>query len=403
MNKKTIRDVDVKGKRVFVRVDFNVPLDENQVVTDDTRIRGALPTIQYLLDHGAALILASHLGRPKSGPEPKFSMAPTAARLQELLPNNTVIMAADCIGPTVDAQKQALKVGEVLVLENVRFYKGEQKGDMEFAKALSSFVDVYVDDAFGTAHRPDMSVAGVPEVIRAEGKPVVAGFLLEKEIEFLGSAVENPVRPFIAILGGAKVSDKIAVIQNLLGKTDGLLIGGGMANTFLAAMGKPVGKSLCEHDLADTARKIIADAKSSGCEIVLPIDVVVAREFKANAPSEIVAADACPADAMILDAGPKTIEDIARRFEGAKTIVWNGPLGAFELEPFNKATNAAATRAAELAAAGKVLAVAGGGDTVAALNAAGAADRFSYVSTAGGAFLEWLEGKTLPGVAALKS
>ncbi len=394
MNKKTIRDVDVKGKRVFVRVDFNVPLDENQVVTDDTRIRGALPTIQYLLDHGAALILASHLGRPKSGPEPKFSMAQTAARLQELLPNNTVIMAADCIGPTVDAQKQALKVGEVLVLENVRFYKGEQKGDMEFAKALSSFVDVYVDDAFGTAHRPDMSVAGVPEVIRAEGKPVVAGFLLEKEIEFLGSAVENPVRPFIAILGGAKVSDKIAVIQNLLGKTDGLLIGGGMANTFLKAQGYEMGDSLVEEASVDVAKDLLAEGSD---KLILPVDVVVADAFAADANHKVVGADEVTAGWRVLDIGPATVAHYANRLAGAKTVVWNGPMGVFEFPAFAKGTFAIADVLASLDAT----TIIGGGDSAAAVNDAGLADKMTHISTGGGASLEYLEGKVLPGVAAL--
>ena len=394
MNKKTIRDVDVKGKRVFVRVDFNVPLDENQVVTDDTRIRGALPTIQYLLDHGAALILASHLGRPKSGPEPKFSLAPTVVRLQELLPNNTVIMAADCIGPAVDAQKQALKPGEVLVLENVRFYKGEQKGDMEFAKALSTFVDVYVDDAFGTAHRPDMSVAGVPEVMRAEGKPVVAGFLLEKEIEFLGSAVENPVRPFIAILGGAKVSDKIAVIQNLLGKTDALLIGGGMANTFLKAQGYEMGDSLVEEASVDVAKDLLAAGSDN---LILPVDVVVADAFAADANHKVVGADEVTAGWRVLDIGPATVAHYANRLAGAKTVVWNGPMGVFEFPAFAKGTFAIADVLASLDAT----TIIGGGDSAAAVNDAGLADKMTHISTGGGASLEYLEGKVLPGVAAL--
>ena len=394
MNKKTIREVDVKGKRVFVRVDFNVPLDENQVVTDDTRIRGALPTIQYLLDHGAALILASHLGRPKSGPEPKFSLTPTAARLQELLPNNTVIMAADCIGPAVDAQKQALKPGEVLVLENVRFYKGEQKGDLEFAKALSTFVDVYVDDAFGTAHRPDMSVAGVPEVMRAEGKPVVAGFLLEKEIEFLGSAVENPVRPFIAILGGAKVSDKIAVIQNLLGKTDALLIGGGMANTFLKAQGYEMGDSLVEEASVDVAKDLLAAGSDN---LILPVDVVVADAFAADANHKVVGADEVTAGWRVLDIGPATVAHYANRLAGAKTVVWNGPMGVFEFPAFAKGTFAIADVLASLDAT----TIIGGGDSAAAVNDAGLADKMTHISTGGGASLEYLEGKVLPGVAAL--
>ena len=394
MNKKTIRDADVKGKRVFVRVDFNVPLDENQVVTDDTRIRGALPTILYLLDHGSALILASHLGRPKSGPEPKFSLAPTVVRLQELLPNNIVIMAADCIGPAVDAQKQALKPGEVLVLENVRFYKGEQKGDMEFAKALSTFVDVYVDDAFGTAHRPDWGVAGVPEVMRAEGKPVVAGFLLEKELEFRGSAVENPVRPFIAILGGAKVSDKIAVIQNLLGKTDALLIGGGMANTFLKAQGYEMGDSLVEEASVDVAKDLLAAGSDN---LILPVDVVVADAFAADANHKVVGADEVMAGWRVLDIGPATVAHYANRLAGAKTVVWNGPMGVFEFPAFAKGTFAIADVLASLDAT----TIIGGGDSAAAVNDAGLADKMTHISTGGGASLEYLEGKVLPGVAAL--
>lgn len=391
---RTIDDLDLKGKRVLVRVDINVPVKDGRV-TDDTRIRAIVPTVRDILAQGGKPILMAHFGRPKGKPDPSMSLGILRAPLEAAIGAPVVFANGDGLGAK---SVQALAPGQVLLLENVRFHAGEEKNDAGFAKELAALGDVYVNDAFSAAHRAHASTEGI-----ARQLPSAAGRLMQAELVALEKALSSPVRPVIAVVGGAKVSTKLDLLSNLMKKVDQIVIGGGMANTFLAAMGKPVGKSLCEHDLADTARKIIADAKSSGCEIVLPIDVVVAREFKANAPSETVAADACPADAMILDAGPKTIADIARRFDGAKTIVWNGPLGAFELEPFNKATNAAAARAAELAAAGKVLAVAGGGDTVAALNAAGAADRFSYVSTAGGAFLEWLEGKTLPGVAALKS
>ncbi len=391
---RTIDDLDLKDKRVLVRVDINVPVKDGKV-TDDTRIRAIVPTVRDILAKGGKPILMAHFGRPKGKPDPSMSLGILREPLEAAIGAPVVFANGDGLG---GSSVQALAPGQVLLLENVRFHAGEEKNDAGFAKELAALGDVYVNDAFSAAHRAHASTEGI-----ARQLPSAAGRLMQAELVALEKALSSPKRPVIAVVGGAKVSTKLDLLSNLMKKVDQIVIGGGMANTFLAAMGKPVGKSLCEHDLADTARKIIADAKSSGCEIVLPIDVVVAREFKANAPSEIVAADVCPADAMILDAGPKTIEDIARRFEGAKTIVWNGPLGAFELEPFNKATNAAAVRAAELAAAGKVLAVAGGGDTVAALNAAGAADRFSYVSTAGGAFLEWLEGKTLPGVAALKS
>jgi len=394
MNKKTIRDVDVTGKRVFVRVDFNVPLDGAGNITDDTRIQGAMPTIRYLLEHGAALVLASHLGRPKSGPEPKFSLAPTARRLQELLPDNQVIMAADCIGPGVEAQKQALQAGQVLVLENVRFYKGEQKGDMDFAAQLASQIDVYVDDAFGTAHRPDMSVAGVPEIMRGQGKPVVAGFLLEKEIEFLGSAVEQPVRPFVAILGGAKVSDKINVIKNLLGKVDALLIGGGMANTFFKAQGHEMGDSLVDDAGLELAQGLMAEG---GDKLVLPVDVVVADAFAADANHKVVGVDEVTAGWRVLDIGPASIAHYANRLAAAKTVVWNGPMGVFEFPAFAKGTFAIADVLANLDAT----TIIGGGDSAAAVQQAGLADKMTHISTGGGASLEYLEGKVLPGVAAL--
>jgi phosphoglycerate kinase len=395
-NFKTIDDLDLSGKRVLVRVDINVPVQDGKV-TDDTRIRTIVPTVRDILAKGGKPILLAHMGRPKGKITPDLSVAMLREPLEKAIGVPVVFAGND--GQTVDASaSHALAPGKVLLMENVRFHAGEEKNNAEYAAALATLGDVYVNDAFSAAHRAHASTEGLAHLL-----PSAAGRLMQAELTALEKALSSPERPVIAVVGGAKVSTKLELLGNLINKVDQIVIGGGMANTFLAALGKPVGKSLCEHDLAGTARDIMAAAKTAGCEIVLPIDVVVAREFKANAANETVAADACPADAMILDAGPQTVADIARRFEGAKTIVWNGPLGAFEIEPFNAATNAAAKKAGELAAAGKVLAVAGGGDTVAALNAAGAADKFTYISTAGGAFLEWLEGKTLPGVAALKS
>lgn len=385
---KTLDDLDLKARRVLVRVDINVPVKDGKV-TDDTRIRAIVPTVRDILAKGGMPILMAHFGRPKGKVVPDMSLGMLREPLEKAI-GAPVVFAGEGAG--------AAAPGKVLLLENVRFHPGEEKNDLGFAKELAALGDVYVNDAFSTAHRAHSSTEAIARLI-----PAAAGRLMEAELKALEKALSAPERPVIAVVGGAKVSTKLELLGNLIKKVDQIVIGGGMANTFLAAQGKPVGKSLCEHDLADTARQIMAAAKTSGCEIVLPIDVVVAREFKAHAATETVAADACPADAMILDAGPKSVADIVRRFEGAKTIVWNGPLGAFEIEPFNAATNAAATKAGALASAGKVLAVAGGGDTVAALNAAGVAEKFTYVSTAGGAFLEWLEGKTLPGVAALQS
>ena len=389
---KTLDDLDLKSKRVLVRVDINVPFKDGKV-TDDTRIRAIVPTVRDILAKGGKPILMAHFGRPKGKPDPSMSLGMLREPLEKAI-GAPVTFAGDNAADAVTA----MKPGSVVLIENVRFHPGEEKNDAGYAGELAKLGDVYVNDAFSTAHRAHSSTEAIARLV-----PAAAGRLMEAELKALEKALSAPERPVIAVVGGAKVSTKLDLLGNLIKKVDQIVIGGGMANTFLAAQGKPVGKSLCEHDLADTARQIMAAAKSAGCEIVLPIDVVVAREFKANAANETVAADACPDDAMILDAGPKSVADITRRFEAAKTIVWNGPLGAFELEPFNAATNAAAIKAGELAAAGKVLAVAGGGDTVAALNAAGVADKFTYVSTAGGAFLEWLEGKTLPGVAALQS
>lgn len=395
-NFKTLDDIDLAGKRVLVRVDINVPVADGKV-TDDTRIRTIVPTVRDILAKGGKPILLAHMGRPKGKISPDLSVAMLREPLERAIGKPVVFAGND--GQTVDAAvSHKLEPGKVLLMENVRFHAGEEKNNPDYARDLASLGDVFVNDAFSAAHRAHASTEGLAHLL-----PSAAGRLMQAELEALEKALASPERPVIAVVGGAKVSTKLELLGNLIKKVDQIVIGGGMANTFLAAQGKNVGKSLCEHDLAGTAREIMEAAKGSGCELVLPIDVVVAREFKAGAANETVAADACPADAMILDAGPQTVADISRRFEGARTIVWNGPLGAFEIEPFNAATNAAARKAGELAAAGKVLAVAGGGDTVAALNAACAADKFSYISTAGGAFLEWLEGKTLPGVAALKS
>ncbi|MCI4662073.1 MAG: phosphoglycerate kinase [Neomegalonema sp.] len=392
---KTLDDLDLSGKRVLCRVDINVPVEGGRV-TDATRIERIVPTIRDILGKGGRPILLAHFGRPKGQVVPEMSLAVVKDALSEQV-GAPVVFASDCIGEAAAAAINAQQPGEVVLLENTRFHAGEEKNDPTFAAALAENGDVYLNDAFSAAHRAHASTEGLAKLL-----PAAAGRTMQQELEALDKALANPQKPVIAVVGGAKVSTKLDLLGNLVPKVDQIVIGGGMANTFLAAQGKPVGKSLCEHDLADTAREIMAKAAASGCEIVLPVDVVVAREFKAGAENETVAADACPADAMILDAGPATVAELEKRFDSAKTIVWNGPLGAFEIEPFDMATNAAAKKAAALAASGAVMAVAGGGDTVAALNASGSAEKFSYVSTAGGAFLEWLEGKTLPGVAALE-
>jgi phosphoglycerate kinase len=387
MNKKTVRDVDVRDKRVLMRVDFNVPLAEGKV-TDDTRIRAALPTIRYLIDHGAKIILMSHLGRPKGQVKEELRMAPVAARLGELL-GRPVLTANDCIGPQVQALARDLNPGQVLLLENTRFQPGETKNDPDLAHELASLADVYVNDAFGTAHRAHASTEGVTHYL-----PAVAGLLMEKEIEFLGKALESPERPFAAILGGAKISDKIGVIENLLGKVDVLLIGGGMANTFFKAQGYDVGESLVEDESLDTAREMLSRA---GGKLVLPVDAVVADAFSADAQSKVVEADAVPAGWRILDIGPKTVALFKDKLAGAKTVVWNGPMGVFEFPKFAVGTVEVAKAVAALGA----MTIIGGGDSVAAVEQAGLADRMSHISTGGGASLEFLEGKTLPGIAAL--
>ena len=392
---RTLDDAAVSAKRVLVRVDLNVPF-ENGAVTDDTRIRAVVPTIREIADKGGKVILLAHFGRPKDGPEPKYSLGQIVEAVASRV-GKPIAFATDCIGPVAAEAVAKLKDGDILLLENTRFHKGEEKNDPAFVTALAALGDVYVNDAFATAHRAHASTEGLSHHL-----PAFAGRCMQTEIEALEAALGSPKRPVVAVVGGAKVSSKIDLLENLVAKVDVLVIGGGMANTFLAAQGIDVKKSLCEHDLADTAKRILAAAADKKCEIVLPLDAVVATEFKADAANETVAIGAVPDGAMILDVGPKSVEAIAKHFEAAKTVVWNGPLGAFEIAPFDRATVAAARAAAALTKAGKLLSVAGGGDTVAALNHAGAADDFTYVSTAGGAFLEWLEGKPLPGVECLR-
>ncbi len=395
MDKKTIRDIDLAGKRVLVRVDFNVPLDSKQQITDDTRIRAALPTIRYVLDQGAAVILMSHLGRPDGKAVEKLSLAPVARRLSELL-GRPVQMATDCVGPAVEAQAKALQPGQVLLLENLRFHKEEEKNDPDFARQLAALGEVYVNDAFGTAHRAHASTEGVTRYL-----PGVAGFLMEKEINFLGSALENPRRPFVAIIGGAKVSDKIAVLERLISMVDALLIGGGMANTFLKAEGYEIGDSLFEEGKLDVARDLVAKAQNRGLRFLLPTDVVIADRFAADATYKVVSRDDVPKGWRILDIGPKTVEAFRETLADAQTIVWNGTLGVAEMPAFAKGTDAIIEILAKRTQAGAITII-GGGDSAAAVEEAGAAEKMTHVSTGGGASLEFLEGRTLPGVAALQ-
>ena len=389
MNKQTIRDIDVRNKRVLVRVDFNVPIKDGKV-TDDTRIRAALPTLQALIDGGGKLILMSHLGRPKGGPDPKFSLKPAAERLSELL-GKPVKMAPDCVGEAVEKMAAELQPGDVLVLENTRFYPGEEKNDLTLAQQMARLGDVYVNDAFGSAHRAHSSTEGVARFL-----PAVAGLLMEKELEFLGKALEAPERPFIAILGGAKISDKIGVIKNLLGKVDALLIGGGMANTFLKAQGYDMGDSLVEEGSLDEARSLLEQGEG---KLFLPVDLVAADAFAADARHQVVPIDQVPAGWRALDIGPATIAHFSNRLAGAKTVVWNGPMGVFEFPAFAKGTTAIAEVLAGLSGATTII---GGGDSVAAIQQAGLADKITHISTGGGASLEFLEGRVLPGVAALR-
>lgn len=393
MNKKTVKDVDVKGKRVLVRCDFNVPQDENGKITDENRIIGALPTVKYLLDNGAKVILCSHLGRPKNGPEAKFSLKPVADRLNELL-GNKVTLANDVIGEDAKAKVAALKDGYAVMLENVRFEKGEEKNDPELSKAFASLCDIYVNDAFGTAHRAHSSTAGVAEFCKQN----VCGFLIQKEIDVMGGALSAPARPFIAILGGAKVSDKIGVINNLLEKVDSLIIGGAMAYTFIAAKGGNVGKSRVEKDKIDLAKDLMAKAEKRGIKMLLPVDNVATTEFSATAESKVVRSDNIPADYEGLDIGPKTAEMFAKEIAKAKTVIWNGPMGVFEFEKFAVGTKAVAQALADNAGAVTII---GGGDSAAAVEQLGFADKVTHISTGGGASLEYLEGKVLPGIACL--
>jgi len=391
---KTLDQAEVSNKRALVRVDLNVPMDKGRV-TDMTRIERVLPTIRELSDKAAKVILLSHFGRPK-GVDKSQSLEPLAKVLAEAL-DKVVLFAPDCIGEDAEKAVSILQPGQILVLENTRFHKGEEKNEPDFVASLAKHGDLYVNDAFSAAHRAHASTEGL-----AHKMPAYAGRALQAELEALETALEKPERPVMAVAGGAKISTKLELLGNLLAKVDKLAIGGAMANTFLAAQGKPVGKSLVEKDLLDTAREILAKAKTSGCEIILPSDVVVASEFKAHAPSKVVAANEVGDADMILDIGRESIAHVVAALAASKTLVWNGPFGAFEMEPFDTGTNEVAEAAAELTTAGKLRSVAGGGDTVAALEHAGAPRRFTYVSTAGGAFLEWLEGKPLPGVEALR-
>lgn len=390
--KKTVKDVDVRSKRVLVRVDYNVPLDANGNVSDDKRITASLPTINYLLEQGARIILCSHLGRPKGEVKKEFSLAPVAKRLKELLPNVNIYFASDCIGEEAQQKAAALKDGEILLLENLRFHKEEEKNDPEFAKKLASLAEIYVSDAFGTVHRAHASTAGVAAYL-----PAVAGFLIGKELSIMGGALENPERPFVAILGGAKVADKIGVITNLLNKCDTLLIGGGMAYTFFKAMGYEIGDSLLDAESIDLAKQLMESAKQKGIKLLLPVDTVVAKAFAADAEHMTVASNAIPAGWQGLDIGEKTRELFAAEIKNAKTVIWNGPMGVFEFPEFAKGTEAVAKACAECGGT----TIIGGGDSASAVKKLGYADKMTHISTGGGASLEFLEGKVLPGVAAL--
>jgi phosphoglycerate kinase len=393
---KTLDDLDLNGKRVLLRGDLNVPVADGKV-TDATRIERLAPTIEELCGKGAKVIVMSHFGRPKGKVVPEMSLEPVADSLSAALGGKAVAFAPDCVGPDAASVIEGLESGGVALLENLRFHPGEEANDSGFAEELAKLGDAYVNDAFSAAHRAHASTEAIARLL-----PAAAGRAMQAELEALTAALEKPTHPVIALVGGAKVSSKLDVLGNLVSRVDAIIIGGGMANTFLHARGIDVGASLCEHDLADTVREIEAKAKAAGCEILLPVDGVVAAKFEAGAPARTVAIDAAPSDMMILDVGPDSVAELNAKLAGCKTLLWNGPLGAFEIPPFDAGTVAVAREAGRLTQAGGMVSVAGGGDTVAALNHAGVADQFSYVSTAGGAFLEWLEGKTLPGVAALE-
>ncbi|MDD2268263.1 MAG: phosphoglycerate kinase [Eubacteriales bacterium] len=390
LNKKTIEDIEVSGKKVLVRCDFNVPLD-GSVITDDNRIQGALPTINYLIKNGAKVILCSHLGRPKGEFNLKYSLAPVAARLSELL-GKKVVLASDVVGEDAKAKVAALRDGDVMLLENVRFHKEEEKNDAEFSKQLASLAEIYVNDAFGTSHRAHASTAGVADYL-----PAVCGYLIQKEISVMGGALANPKRPFVAILGGAKVSDKIGVINNLIDKVDALIIGGAMAYTFDAAFGGKIGNSLCESDKFELAKELVEKAEKRGIKFLLPTDTVCAKEFAADAEAQIFDSNTIPDGWQGLDIGPKTAEMFAEQIKGAGTVIWNGPMGVFEFDKFAKGTEAVAKAVADSGA----VSIIGGGDSAAAVEKLGYADRITHISTGGGASLEFLEGIELPGIACL--
>ncbi len=396
MTFRSLETADLAGKRALVRVDFNVPM-EGGVITDDTRLRSALPTIRFLSSRGAKVILLAHFDRPKGKRVPEMSLAPVVAPLSVLL-GRPVLFGEDCIGEAAFKAVAALQDGDVAVLENLRFHPGEEKNDPAFVAELGAIGDLFVNDAFSAAHRAHASTEGIARLL-----PAYPGLAMRRELDMLDAALGKPVKPVLGIVGGAKVSTKLDLLNNLVRKLDRLAIGGGMANTFLAAQGHDVGGSLCEHDLGDTAREIMASAKGAGCELLLPVDVVVAREVKPGTATRTCGLDDVKAGDLILDAGPETVKRLLGAMDASKTLIWNGPLGVFEVPPFDMATVAAAKHAAQLATAGKLTAVAGGGDTVSALNHAGVVDDMTFVSTAGGAFLEWMEGKELPGVAALET
>jgi len=391
---KSIDQLDIAGKRVFLRVDFNVPIDKSGKITDDTRIRAVLPTLNYALSKNARILLASHLGRPKGKPEPEFSLAPVARKLGELL-KKQVSLAPDCIGPEVEKMVAAMKPGDVLLLENLRFHKEEEKNEAGFAQGLAKLADVYVNDAFAVSHRAHASVEGVTQFFREKA----AGFLMRDELHYLGKVMEEPARPLVAVIGGAKVSGKLEVLQNLAPRVDKLIIGGGMAFTFLKSRGMNVGKSLVEEDLVKTAKEILEAANKKGVKVYLPVDCVVADKMDPSAQTKVVPAEKMPADWMGLDIGPETLNRFGEALKDAKTILWNGPMGVFEMEPFSKGTMGMVRQIVSSGA----MSIVGGGDTDTAVHKSGLAEKISYISTAGGAFLELLEGKKLPGVEALKT